>query len=71
MRENGYSLYTDATIGRQIKFMNCERVRIESISNEQGVPLYSARMNDGRFQIEARTVLVSFRLLIVGLIFIP
>jgi len=45
MRENGYSLYTDATIGRQIKFMNYERVRIESISNEQEVPLYSARMS--------------------------
>jgi len=39
MRKNGFSLYSGATIGRQIKFMNCERVQIESISNEQGVPL--------------------------------
>jgi len=48
MREYGYSLDTDATICRQIKFMNCERVQIESISNEQGIPLYrpNVRMND-------------------------
>jgi len=39
--------------------MNCERVRIESISNEHGFPLYSVRMNNDGLQVEARTVLVS------------
>jgi len=53
MRENGYSLYTDAIIGRKYEY------------NPFLIPLYSVRMNDGRFQVEERTVLVSLRLLIV------
>jgi len=31
--------------------INSEMVRIESISNELGFPVYSVRMNDGRMQI--------------------
>jgi len=49
------SLYTDATLGRQIKIMDYEMVRTEYISNE----LYSVRMNNDRLQVEAKTFLIS------------
>jgi len=35
--------------------MDCERVRIESISNEHWFPLYNVKMNDGKLLVEART----------------